>query len=149
MGLEFQNQYHSTIWIALVYGNRNCASGFRKQGWWGVSPGQTRNIWNVNLQSVNRFAAFYAEEFKGGGGVTWNGTGNMWYLIRDGVFDQCYEDNTGCNQQPNFVGLDFDQADNGHYDFYGLRITLGPSPGQIRTTGSVLIDHGALSASSA
>ena len=62
---------------------RACGSRFRKQGWWGVDPGQTRNIWNVNLQTVNRFASFYAQEFKGGGGATWNGTGNNWYLIRD------------------------------------------------------------------
>lgn len=140
MGLEFQNQYHGTIWIALVYGDQGCASRFRKQGWWGVDSGQTRTIWNVNLQTVNRFASFYAQEFKGGGGATWNGAGNNWYLIRDVAFNQCYEDTTGCNQQPNFVGIDFDRADNGNHNFNGLRITLGPAPGQIRTIGSVLID---------
>jgi len=89
---------------------------------------------------VNRFASFYAEEFKNGGGATWNGTGNKWFLIRDVGFNQCYEDNTGCNQRPNFVDIDFDQADNGHHPFVDLRITLGPSPGQIRTIGSVPID---------
>ena len=140
MGLEFQNQYHNTVWVALVYGDAGCGSTFRKQGWWGVSPGQTRSIWNVNLQTVNRFASFYAQEFKGGGGATWNGTGNNWYLIRDVAFNQCYEDTTGCNQQPNFVDLDFQQADNGHHPFFGLRVTLGPNPGQIQRIGSVLID---------
>lgn len=140
MGLEFQNQYHNSIWIALVYGDKTCGSRFRKQGWWRVEPGQTRNIWDVNLQRVNRFASFYAQEFKGGGGATWDGTGNRWFLIRDVAFDQCYEDNTGCNQQPNFVGLDFEQADNGHHPFNSLRVSLGPSAGQIRTTGSVLLD---------
>jgi uncharacterized membrane protein len=66
MGLEFQNQYHNTIWIALVYGDRGCSTKFRKQGWWGIDPGQTRSIWNVNLQTVNRFASFYAQEFRNG-----------------------------------------------------------------------------------
>lgn len=140
MGLEFQNQYRNTLYIALVYGSESCASKFKKQGWWGVDPGQTRSIWNVNLQTVNRFAAFYAEEFRGGGGATWNGTGNQWYQIPDVGFDQCYEDNTGCNQQPNFVALDFQQADNGNHPFYGLRVTLGPSIGEIHRIGSVLID---------
>ena len=79
---------------------------------------------------MNRFASFYAEEFKGGGGATWNGTGNNWYLIRDVGFNQCYDDNTGCNQQPNFVPLDFDRADNGQHAFNGLRVTLGPSAGR-------------------
>jgi len=140
VGLEFQNQYRNTLYIALVYGSESCASKFKKQGWWGVDPGQTRSIWNVNLQTVNRFAAFYAEEFRGGGGATWNGTGNQWYQIPDVGFDQCYEDNTGCNQQPNFVALDFQQADNGNHPFYGLRVTLGPSIGEIHRIGSVLID---------
>jgi uncharacterized membrane protein len=141
MGLEFQNAFHNKIWIALVYGDNGCGpSRFREKGWWTVDPGQTRMIWNVNLQNVNRFASFYAEEFKDSGGATWDGTGNNWYKIRDVQFDQCYSDDTGCNQQPNFVTLDFQQADNGHHPFYGLRITLGPSPGQIRKIGSVLID---------
>jgi hypothetical protein len=92
------------------------------------------------LQTVNRFASFYAQEFRNGGGATWNGSGNRWFLIRDVAFNQCYDDNTGCNQQPNFVDLDFQQADNGHQRFYSLRISLGPSPGQIRRIGSVRID---------
>jgi hypothetical protein len=53
---------------------------------------------------------------------------------------QCYDDNTNCNQQPNFVPLDFKSADNGNHAFFGLCVTLGPSPGQIRTIGSVHID---------
>ena len=38
------------------------------------------------------------------------------------------------------MGLDFEQADNGHHPFYGLRINLGPMLGQIQRIGSVLID---------
>ena len=44
MGLEFQNQYGNTIWTALVYGGGTCGSRTSKEGWWGVSPGQTRNL---------------------------------------------------------------------------------------------------------
>ena len=68
MALEFQNHYRNTIWIAPVYGDNGCGpSRFRKQGWWAVNVGQTRNIWDVNLQQVNRFASFYAQEFKNSG----------------------------------------------------------------------------------
>jgi uncharacterized membrane protein len=140
MALLFENQYHGQLWVALVYGNTGCGSKFRKQGWWSVNPGQTRNIWPVDLRTVNRFASFYAEEFKGGGGATWTGTGNKFYLIRDVEFSQCYEDNTGCNQQPNFVDLDFDGPGTFPAHFVDLTVTLGPSPGQIRTQGSVQID---------
>jgi uncharacterized membrane protein len=142
MALLFQNQYNKTLWIALLYGDTACGSKFRKQGWWNVDPGQTRNIWNVDLRRVNRFACFYAEEFKGGGGATWSGTGNRFFQIRDVAFNQCYEDNTGCNQQPNFVDLDFDNPGTFPNPFVTLTVTLGPSPGQIQTRGEVPIDEG-------
>jgi len=140
MPLLFQNQYHSQIWIAFLYGDTACSSKFRKQGWWSVDPGQTRSIWNADLRTVNRFACFYAEEFKDGGGATWSGTGNRWFAIPDVAFNQCYEDNTGCNQKPNFVDIDFDHADNGQHPWLTLIITLGPSPGQIQTIGQVPFD---------
>jgi hypothetical protein len=38
------------------------------------------------------------------------------------------------------VGLDFEQADNGHHPVYESRINLGAMPGQIQRIGSVLID---------
>jgi Protein of unknown function (DUF1036) len=141
MALNFQSLHNGTIWIALLYGDTGCgATPFRKQGWWAVSPGQTRTLWNVPLYNVNRFAAFYAEEFKDSGGATWSGTGNGWYRIPDIAFNQCYDDNTNCNQQPNFVQLDFHHADNGDEAFYDLTVTLGPASGQMKTIGSVLID---------
>lgn len=142
MALKFQNVYRNTIWVALLWGDNGCGPThkFRKQGWWSVNPGQTSILWNVNLQTVNRYAAFYAQEFRNSGGATWDGQGNGWYRIRDDAFNQCYDDDTGCNQEPNFVQLDFQNADNGNHPFNSLTVTLGPSPGQIRIIGSVRID---------
>jgi hypothetical protein len=45
------------------------------------------------------------------------------------AFDQCYDDNINCNQQPDFVQLDF----NGYAD---LTVTLGPDAGQLNVQGS-------------
>ena len=59
----------------------------------------------------------------------WSGSGNNWYLISDVAFDQCYDDNTNCNQQPDFVPLDF----NGFAD---VTVTLGPEAGQLNIQGS-------------
>jgi uncharacterized membrane protein len=141
MALEFQNQYPNTLWIALVWGTNTCGpTPFRKQGWWSVNAGQTRTLWDADLQRVNRFASFYAQEFKDSGGATWDGSGNRWYLIRNVSFDQCWDDNTDCTQRPNFVPLDFHNADNGNHPFNGMVVTLGPAPGQVRTIGSVRID---------
>jgi hypothetical protein len=58
MALNFVNHNQNTIWIALVYGDTGCGPNqFRKQGWWSIPPGQTLNIWDVDLQTVNRHAA--------------------------------------------------------------------------------------------
>ena len=73
------------------------------------------------------------------GGATWNGTGIAWYLIGEVAFNQSYEDTTGCTPQPNFAGLDFEQADNGT-PMQLISHHLGPMPGQIERMGSVLID---------
>ena len=83
---------------------------------------------------------FFAEEFQDGGGATWSGTGQRFYSVPNVGFNQCLDDNTNCNQQPNFVPLDFDNADNGHHQFYGMHVILGPEPGRVRTQGSVPID---------
>src|SRR4029453_3738998 len=76
----------------------------QRWGGGGVNSGQIFNAWNVNLRLVNRYAAFYADDFKGG---AWSRKGNNWYLISTSGFRQCYDDNTNCNIQPNFVPLDF------------------------------------------
>ena len=130
MSLNFQNLYSNTVWIAFLYGDSSCGgTPFKKMGWWGVNSGQTFNAWNTDLRGVNRYAAFYAEEFKDSGGATWSGTGNNWYLIPDGAFWQCYDDNTNCNQQPDFVPLDF----AGNAD---VTVVLGPASGQVNVMGS-------------
>ena len=130
MGLYFQNLYPDTIWVAFLYYDPGCSpTSFRKMGWWQVNSGETFNAWNTDLRNVSRYAAFYAEEYRDAGGATWNGSGNNWYLISDGAFDQCYDDNTNCNQQPDFVPLDF----NGFAD---VTVVLGPESGQLDIQGS-------------
>jgi uncharacterized membrane protein len=141
MSLYFINHYSDAVWIAFMYSDAGCGgTPWRKTGWWQLNPGETFNGWNTDLRTVNRYAYFYAEEYKDSGGATWSGTGNNWYLISDGAFNQCYDDNTNCNQQPDFVQLDFKKADNGAADFIDLNVTLGPGQGQLGVIGSVPID---------
>ena len=127
MALNFQNLYSNPIFIAFLFHNPNCSgTPWTKQGWWGVNSGQIFNAWNVDLRTVNRYAAFYADD---GGSVTWSGTGDNWYLVRSPEgFTQCYDDNTNCNIQPNFVVLDF----NGFYD---VNVVLGPGAGKLNIKG--------------
>jgi Protein of unknown function (DUF1036) len=126
MALYFQNRYSNTVWIAFLYYDRNCReTPFTKMGWWQVNSAQIFNGWNVDLRAVNRYAAFFAEASDG---VTWSGTGNNWYLISESRFSQCYDDNTNCNMQPDFVPLDF----NGFYD---VNVVLGPGAGKLDIKG--------------
>ena len=126
MVLYFQNRYSNTVWIAFLYYDRNCReTPFTKMGWWQVNSAQIFNGWNVDLRAVNRYAAFFAEASDG---VTWSGTGSNWYLISESRFSQCYDDNTNCNMQPDFVPLDF----NGFYD---VNVVLGPGAGKLDIKG--------------
>ena len=129
MALNFQNLYSNTIWIAFLFHNPNCSgTPWTKQGWWQVDSGQILNAWNVDLRRVNRFAAFFAQEFSASQGAIWTGTGNNFYLISDMLFLQCFDDNTNCNQQPNFVPLDFD-------GFIDVNVVLGPRSGKLNVKG--------------
>jgi hypothetical protein len=137
MPLDFKNSYRDTIWIAFVYHDPTCGgTPWRKMGWWQVPRGQIFHAWNTDLHTVNRYASFYAE---GSGGATWSGTGNNWYLISDNQFDQCYDDNTNCNKQPDFVLLDF-SGFSGIYTI--MQVELGPGAGQVTIHKSVPIDQG-------
>jgi hypothetical protein len=130
MALNFQNLYSNTIYIAFLYYDASCGgTPFKKMGWWQVNNGQILNAWNVDLRSVNRYASFYAEEFRDAGAI-WRGTenNNNWYAIPTARFWQCYDDNTNCNRQPNFVSLDF----NGFYD---VNVVLGPGAGKLNIKG--------------
>jgi uncharacterized membrane protein len=136
VALNFLNQYNKPIWLAFDYGDRACGGPhpFRKQGWWAIQPGQTLNLWNVQLYDVNRFAQFYAES----GSATWGGP--LTYRVTNTKFSQCHDDDTNCNRLVGFAALDFQNADNGHAQFVDLLVTLGPAAGQIKKIGSVRID---------
>lgn len=127
MALYFQNKFAETVWISFLYNDPECGAmggtPWRKMGWWRVDPGQTLNAWNTDLRTVNRYVAWYAEEFKDSGGATWSGAGNNHYLIPDVGFNQCYDNEAKCNQRPDFNTLDF----AGNSD---VLVVLGPGPGQ-------------------
>jgi uncharacterized membrane protein len=127
MALHFQNLYSGTVWIAFLYHAPSCVGApWKKMGWWQVNSGQILSPWNVNLRTVNRFAAFHALDSTRG--VNWNGTGNNWYAVPERAFNQCYDDNTDCNLVFDFIVLDF----NGFYD---VTVVLGPSAGKLSIKG--------------
>src|SRR4051794_33609488 len=117
MALFFSNASGVTAWVSLVWDNRATGCGpfssFRKTGWYQLQNTQTRNLWDVNLLTVNLTGAFFAEQFQGGQGLTWGDLGtNNELLIRPAAFGQCYDDLTGCTQRARFGVLAFNTAPN-------------------------------------
>jgi hypothetical protein len=134
MALYFGNLYPNTVWISFVYPDATCTpTPFRKMGWWQVDSLQLFNAWNIDLKTINPTgnfilnAAFFAEEFRDEEGATWSGTGNNWYQISDVQFNQCYDVNTNCTRQPDFVPLNLAGED--------FVIWLGPAAGQLFMDG--------------
>src|SRR5215204_3525693 len=118
MALLFRNDTKNGIrvWVSLVLsGGSACGGGFttfRKIGWWLVNDGNTINIWNVDLRTVNPVGAFFAEQYAGDY-RTWGDLGIPYDTpVRRTGFNQCYDDPTGCDQMSRFALLAFDTAAN-------------------------------------
>jgi hypothetical protein len=117
MALFFGNASGVTAYVSLVWSHANTGCGpfssFRKGGWWKIDNGQTRNLWNVDLRTVNPVGAFFAQQFLNGQGLTWGDLGvNNEVLINPGTFTQCYDDITDCTQRAKFGVLAFNTAPN-------------------------------------
>ena len=95
------------LWIAFAYYDSSCGAAnqnFRKMGWWQINPYQTLNLWNVDLQTVNRYAYFWGATAHQG--ITWHGTGNAWLNLNpNSAFNQCAFDNTNDAQSVDFVEI--------------------------------------------
>lgn len=107
MALRISNLYSKPIWVSLLYLDGGCAgTPWRKEGWWQVMPGQTRPLMQNDLRRVNQFVGIYAEVYRDDAeNIQWSGS--LTELIRDVGFNQCWADNTGCNQVAGFIELDF------------------------------------------
>lgn len=126
MSLYIQNLYNDTIWVAFVYYDAGCGpTQFRKTGWWQVDSGDTFNAWNVDLREVNQRVAFYGES----GEAKWGSGDNGYYLIANRAFDQCFDDNSNCDQWADFVEFDFGS-------FADVTVALGPDAGIFNIQGS-------------
>jgi hypothetical protein len=117
MALFFGNASGVDAFVSLIWDDNSTGCGpfssFRKGGWWRVTNGQTRNLWNIDLRTVNAVGAFFAGQFLNGQGLTWGDLGvNNEVLVRPGIFNQCYDDLTGCTQTSRVAVLAFNTAPN-------------------------------------
>lgn len=129
MGLWFQNSYTDTVYIALLWYDPGCSPDpWRKVGWYVAAPGASVQVVSGNLKNVQdpNFAWFAQADWADG--PCWSGDpAHNWYAIpHNAAFNQCYDNNTGCNAAYPFVAQTLDKKET---DFTIVLVEPG-SPGK-------------------
>ena len=122
MPLSFQNLYSQTAYVALLWFDPGCSPDrWRKIGWFAVDPNQTVQVVGDDLQTLKTpYFGWFADT--GADGPCWSG--DHWYRVpHNAGFDQCYDDDTGCNAVWPFIAGALDT------DWWGFTIML-LSPGK-------------------
>lgn len=106
MGLWFENVYSETVFVALLWYDAGCQPDpWRKVGWYRVEPDTGVQVVTGNLQNAQDpyYAWFAQAEFADG--PCWSGDpAHAWYAIpHNAGFNQCYDDDTGCNAAYPFI----------------------------------------------
>src|SRR5579864_8314655 len=95
-GLTFNNSTPAAVYLAFVTYDSGCGPDkWRKQGWYKILPGGSYTVIGNDLRTVNRYIGWFADDWAGG--PAWNGPGTYDYLVTNNAFNQCYDDNAGCN----------------------------------------------------
>ena len=126
-GLTFKNATANTVYLALCTADSSCGptDQWRKHGWYAIAPNASLTVIGNDLRTVNRYLAWFADDWAGG--PSWNGPGNRDYLVTNNAFNQCYDNNSGCNVRYEFQQLDLNGS-------YGMIVTL-TAPGKFSVDG--------------
>jgi len=94
MSLRFRNGYRSTAYVGVVLLDRGCSPDpWRKIGWYALASGQSIVVVGARNLPFTNFA-WYADI--GADAPCWSG--NRWYRVpHSAAFNQCFNNNTGCN----------------------------------------------------
>ena len=113
--LVFCNNYPQLVSVCIMWYSPGCPDGgdWERAGWWNLNSGECQNVFDADLDEINRYYLFYAEA---GDGAVW--AGQYVRTVTDYVFDLCEDDATSARE----VGFRlFDIGDNDDYT-----ITLVP-----------------------
>lgn len=97
MPLWFQNFHTDTVYISLLWFDASCSpQPWRKIGWFSAAPQAKIEVVSGDLRDLsNREFGWFAES-GGADGPSWSG--DRWYKVpHNAAFNQCYDDDTGCN----------------------------------------------------
>src|SRR6185437_6082459 len=109
-----------TAYVALLLYDSGCSPDpWRKSGWYRIDPGQTVEIFGTDLRDLaTPNWAWFADT--GADGPSWSG-GNWYRVPHNAAFNQCYDDDTGCNALWAFKAASFSP------EWSGLTVVLlGP-----------------------
>jgi uncharacterized membrane protein len=112
IGLSFNNEYSETVYVAIIWLNRQ-ANEWEKKGWWTIKPGGTVLALGFDLSTDNEFAYYYAETAHG---VKWEGA--YYSEVPKSSFD-LPQNATGRGWRT--VG--FQEIDLGNYSGYTVSLT--------------------------
>jgi uncharacterized membrane protein len=107
--LTFCNNYPQLASVCIMWYSPGCPDGgdWERAGWWNLNPGECQNVFDADLDEINRYYLFYAEATDG---AFWAGP----YVrsVTDSAFDLCEGD--GTSQRDVGFRL-FDIGDNDDY----------------------------------
>ncbi|MGA9843911.1 MAG: DUF1036 domain-containing protein [Nitrososphaeraceae archaeon] len=89
--LFFCNQHSANTSVAIMYLSPGCEFGagdWMITGWWTMKPGSCINVFNEDLEDLNRFYCYFAVAADGG---RWSGP--IVRRVRNAAFQWC--ENTG------------------------------------------------------
>jgi uncharacterized membrane protein len=84
------NQYSEDVWVAILWFNEDCGepgvenTAWRTRGWYHITPGSCANVLDEDLDEINRYFYFYADN---GSDVSWAGAASV--PIPDTRFERC------------------------------------------------------------
>jgi uncharacterized membrane protein len=112
MGLSFCNRYTHGVSICISWWDPTCinedGSEWAKAGWWGLNPGECKEVLTGRLTSGNRrYYYFYAEARDG---AFWSGPYPVWVPPRP--FHWCDNISSSDSREVGMREQDIDNYDN-------------------------------------
>jgi uncharacterized membrane protein len=100
--LTFQNNHSSRVWVAIMFLSPDTCGqdgNWQTIGWYGIDPGNSADVYDNDLEDLNRYFFYYA---KAADGATWSGNWGNVYLYHH-AFNSCI--NIGSTDAYAVVGM--------------------------------------------
>jgi uncharacterized membrane protein len=86
--LTFSNEYPTKVWVTIVFWSPDTCGqdgNWQTIGWYGIDPGSSSDVYDNDLEDLNRYWYFYA---KAADGAQWSGDFGPIYVYHE-AFNSC------------------------------------------------------------